>query len=147
MPTALQWLADRATNPVAILGAELNSLANNGTVLSGVVENGVTKDLYGDFYLTVKFAAAPANGMAVELYLVRSADGVTFDDTSSGPPTNGFGDIWTVRNDAAAFHTFCIPMLELPPGDFKVYLRNSAGQAMVAAGNSLKMFGYKRAVG
>jgi hypothetical protein len=144
--TALKWLRDRTTNPVTILSTELNGLANNGTVLSGVVENSATLDLYGDFALTMQFGVAPSLGFAIELYIVRSVDGVLYDDTSSGPPLNGFGDIWPCRNTTNQ-QTIVLATLELPPTDFKVYVRNSSGQTMAATGNLLKMNGYKRSAG
>ena len=146
MTTPLKWLADRVGNPVSVLTTELDSLPNNGSVLSGVIENSVTQDLYGDFELTVQFAAAPAAGYVVELYIVRTVDGVNFDDTSGGPPMNAYADVFPLRASASKL-VYVIPMIELPPQNFKVYIKNSSGQAMVATNNTLKMFGYKRTAG
>lgn len=144
--SALKWLADRVGNPVTVLSTEMNGLVNSGTVISGVVENAATLDLYGDFALTMTFGSAPTAGLAIEFYIVRTVDGTTYDDTSGGaPPMNGFGDVFPVRSTAAV-QTIIIPQIELPPTSFKVLLRNSSGQSMAATGNTLTMFGYKRAV-
>lgn len=144
--SALKWLADRAGNPITILSTELDGVPNGGTVLSGPIENSVSQDLYADFALTVGFQSAPSFGYGIELYIVRSLDGVVFDDTTgNAPPMAGYGDIFPVRSQMNS-QTIIVPMIELPPTTFKILIKNNTGQAMALTNNVLKGFFYKRAV-
>ena len=149
--STLKWQVDRVGAPLTVMTTELNSLGNGSGVISsvvggnGIITNAAEMDLYADFALTMQFGAVPTAGYPVELFIVRSLDGITFDDTSSAPPAKAYGDTFPVRA-VTTVQTIIIPMVELPPANFKVYIRNSSGQAMVAANNVLKMLPYKRQV-
>jgi hypothetical protein len=144
---SVTWAASsRGTNPVSVLSTALNALANGAGVLSGVISNTTERDLFADFELFVGFASAPTALTIVELYIVPTVDGANYDDTTGTvPPTNGWGDVFPVRAQTAG-HYLIVRGMELPPQDFKVFLRNSTGQAFAATLNTLKAYCYKRAV-
>ena len=105
--SALKWLADRAGNPITILSTELDGVPNGGTVLSGPIENSVSQDLYADFALTVGFQSAPSFGYGIELYIVRSLDGVVFDQkivVRAGAPNDDPILVWSSNKVAFDDH-------------------------------------------
>ena len=145
--SVLKWYADRVGNPMTLFAnSALAGLTDGTSVLSAAITNNTEADLYADFFLTVGFVSAPTFGYAVELYIVGSDGNNVYDDTTGpNPPMNGYGDTFPVRAQTAV-QTIRIPMIELPPRDFKVLLRNKTGQTFAATGNLLTGFFYKRQV-
>lgn len=144
--TALKWLTDRASQPITILSTGLNALANNAAVLSAAISNGTDLDLYVDLGLDVTWGSAPTADAPVEIWLARSLDaGSTYEDASAtGPilPKNGYVGSFFPRA-VTTQQIMCIPLIIVPPGDFKALLYNKSGQAFPATGTTLKGRFYK----
>lgn len=138
----------RATDPAPLLSAELNSLANNaGALSSSAIENVSDLDLYVDIELVATFGVAPAANTTLDVYFVRSVDGVNFEDASAAaPPQNGFVGSFPVQA-ITSVQRMVLPQILCPPRDFKVFVVNNAtGQALAAAGNTLKGYFYRLSV-
>jgi hypothetical protein len=126
---------------VSVMTTELNSLASGARALSSSFGGDTTAaDLYGDFELVVTFGVSPSTGATVDLYLLRAADGTNFSDGSSSvaPPNSAFVGAFEIRAVTSA-QRIVLPDIVLPPGLWKALIVNSAGQAMAASGNTLKM--------
>jgi hypothetical protein len=141
-----KWIASTRTNPVSILGTEINSLANDAAVTSAVVSNTTEDDQYADFELVVTYGVAPVADKTVDMYLVRSVDGTNYEDgTAARPPAGGFVGSFVLDAVTSAQRKVLAGVM-LPPLSFKILLVNKAGQAMAASGNTLKAFVYNQAV-
>ena len=141
-----KWIASTRTNPVSILGTEINSLANDAAVTSAVVSNTTEDDQYADFELVVTYGVAPVADKTVDMYLVRSVDGTNYEDgTAARPPAGGFVGSF-VLDAVTTGQRKVLAGVMLPPLSFKILLVNKAGQAMAASGNTLKAFVYNQAV-
>jgi len=67
-----------------VLTTELNSLANNGKVLSAEIDNSTALDFFDDLVLsTAAFGAAPSAGAICELYILEALDDTNFVDGDS----------------------------------------------------------------
>ncbi len=146
MASDLKWRNSRASQPLDILTTALNSLANNAAVLSAAISNGTDLDLYLDLFLDVTWGTNPTDFAPVEVWLARSRDGgTTYEDASAtGPiyPRNGFAGAFLPRAVTTQQIT-SVPMILLPPGDFKALLVNKSGQAFPASGSTLRGWFYK----
>ncbi len=149
MAVTTKWIVStRATNGlVTALSTELNSLASAAAALaSAAIQNQTNLDFYADATLTVTYGVAPrGTAPVVELWMARSADNSVFEDASAtGPilPQNGFIGVFPLRAVTTA-QVITIPLIMLPPGDFKLLVVNKGGQAMAASGNTvvLKTYG------
>ena len=139
----VQWRQSvRSSGPIWTLftSGEIDNVANSSGVLSSAISNDSTSDeldLYCDFALKVSFAAAPTENSLVEMYIVRSLDGSTFEDSSTEQrPAAGFVGGFIVDNSTAA-QTLGIAQVRLPPEDFKLYLFNNTGQAFSTNGTNV----------
>lgn len=126
------------------LSTELNSLASGSSAITAALDNGTDKSIWDDLELVVTFGTAPALNAPVEVYLVPSVDGTNYVDGSSTvlPSPNLLVGTFLVRAVTTA-QRVAIRKIELPPGLFKYLVRNQAGQAMAASGNTLKRRPYE----
>ena len=118
----------------------LNSLANNGRVLSSEINNSSDKYYYVDLELKVTYGTGPTAGNTVDLYLISSQDdGTTYPDgdSSNDAPANTKVASFPLKNNTSAQ---IIPFrgVPLPPGKHKYLIKNTSGQTMAASGNYLK---------
>jgi len=127
---------------VSLMTTELNSLANNASVLSAAAGGDTTDaNLLGDFELVVTFGTNPTAGATIELYLLRAADGTNYEDGSASVAPNAGSRVgsFPVRAVTTA-QRIVVRDVPLPPGLYKaLILNNATGQAFAASGNTLKV--------
>jgi hypothetical protein len=125
----------------------LNSLANGSTALSAAIDNSSDHFIYIDCELEVTFGTAPALNSPVELYVLPSQDGTNYADGSAGAPgtvpaPHCLRGVFLVRNVTSAQRVI-LERIEVPPGLYKLLVRNMAGQSMAASGNVLAYRGHE----
>ncbi len=133
------------TTITTLLTTELNSLANNGRVLTGAFNNDTELDILADFELVAGFAVAPAAGAVIELYRLPSVDDTNYPvgDSSNDPQALLRVGFFEVRLAQTAAQTLVIPEVRLCPRNQKFLVKNTAGQAFASANNTLKIKPYK----
>jgi hypothetical protein len=125
------------------LDTELNSLADDGwCALSSAIDNSTTGYMFADLELTLAALTATGADAAVEVYLTPSVDGTNypdFDTTAGDNQENNqyFVGSFTLESSGGTF-LGTLRGVELPPGKFKLGVRNRANVAFAASGNILK---------
>lgn len=143
MPT-LQWNAYSAA--VNYLTTELNSLANGGWALSGLINNSVNLRVYSDIDVVLSAAVTAGSGNpTLDLYLIPAPDGTNSANPPGGtagavPVTYFVGAI--AANASASFTRGTLRGIILPPGYFRIALQNNLGAALPATGNTAKGYEY-----
>jgi hypothetical protein len=131
----------RGTAVDGIATASLNSMANNANVLGATVSLTAGEPGYRqvEAELLVTFGTNPTANTSFVAWLLREIDGTNFEDGgASVTPTRNPDLIFTVRAVTTAQRLFSV--CDMPPGDFKVLLRNDGtGQAIAASGNTLRL--------
>ena len=140
MATNTKWAAPTAVQ--TLMQTALDGLANNtlvvssetgGNMTSGAYDNSSALDLYADFELAICYATAPSAGTRIaELYLLPSADGTNYAslDGSNQPQKALLIAVFESRNPStSAVERLLVPGVSLPPGKFKLVLKNTSGQA------------------
>lgn len=132
-----------------VLSTELNALANNAGAISTTAFDNATVLalwLFGDFELNVTFAAAPSANTFIDMYLLPSLNGTTFNDGTSGASALGvasnFIGSFPIRNVVTA-QQLTLPVsapVRLPLSLFKIQLINRSGVAFPAAGSTIRMY-------
>lgn len=124
-----------------VLTTGLDSMANNANVLSSSVTLTSGEDGYRfcEIELVATFSVAPTANTAFNVWLLREVDGSNWEDGgTSVTPTRIPDAILTVRAVNTAQRL--IAVADMPPGTFKVLIRNNAtGQALASSGNTLKV--------
>jgi hypothetical protein len=127
------------------LSTEMNTLAaTTGKAINATgIDNSTALDLFADFELVCTYGVAPAAGAIVELYLLPSVDGTNYPDASTAivPQASLYVGGFALRAVTTA-QRMVLRAIPLPSGLFKVLVQNTAGQAMAATGNTLKMRGW-----
>ena len=118
------------------LSTELNSLGNGSvSAASATITN--TSNL--DLFLTVELvlaaqASARSSDAWVGVYLTQALDGSNFGDTNEITARL----VAVLPLDAATTaRRVTMPDVAIPPGLFRLFVRNSTGQAFAASGNVL----------
>lgn len=129
------------------LTTTLNSLANNALDLGAAINNESNLCTFIDLELTLASLDLSAQSApAVSIYLVESVDGGTDFDTASDaetaddnmPAADKICAIFGLRPySGAEAKTAVKSMVPIPPGRFKLALRNETGVAFAASGNVL----------
>lgn len=140
MSTNTKWASPTAVQ--TLMQTALDNLANNALVVSsetsgnmtgGAYDNTSALDLYADFELAVCYAAPPSAGIKVaELYLLPGIDGTNYTsvDGSSQPQKALLIATFESRNPStSAVERLTVPGVSLPPGKFKLVVKNTSGQA------------------
>ena len=137
-------MADFITKQVAgtiysVMTTGLNSLANNGLVLSAVTSLTETDYLYADVELVVTYGSAPTANTAIAIWFIRVPDGTNYEDgDASITPIRAADAVLPLRAVTTAQRITVTA--NIPYGNFKVLLKNDGtGQAMAASGNTLKL--------
>lgn len=133
----------------SLLTTSLNSLANATTDDGGQtpINNETNLCTFMDLELTLASLDLSAQtNPSVAIYLIESVDGGTDFDTYSDavsaaasiPPADKICAIFGLRPGVAAeAKTAVKSMIPIPPGRFKLLLRNNTGVAFAASGNVL----------
>lgn len=143
----IKWLlSTRSGNPISAMTTELNSLASTGSALSSAIDNDTDGDIYMDVELSITYGTNPTAGSLIELYVVRSLDGSTFEDGSTtGPvvPANGLVGSFVLRATTST-QVMIIPGVAVPPKEFKLMVvAKTTGQTAASSGNTLRALFYK----
>lgn len=144
MANKLLWAAE---SEAILLTTELDSLADDGIAVDGAdYDNGTNKFRWADFLLLANdFAAAPDAGALFELHLFYKLDGTNYGDGEDGdvlsptPSGNSFHGVFQIE-DAAGVQYQQVLGVPLSPKVFRACLVNQCGQALAAAGSTLKMY-------
>lgn len=126
------------------LSTELNSLANDTwSSLSTEVDNSLLGYMFADFEVDLASLTPTGADAAVELYLVPSVDDTQYPNftetgTADEQENNAYfiGSV-TLSLDAEV-QIQVLRGVELPPGKFKIGLRNRANVGFAASGNTVK---------
>jgi hypothetical protein len=140
MPNAVLWQAAPLSRGTG-LTTELNSLANVGFSAVGTAfDNTVNGDQFGWADIVLE-SLTPAAGAYLELYLVQSLDGTTYEDapSSTNPGTHMLAARVLVTTGAAA-KRIMTPLFLLPAGKFKPVLYNATGVAFAASANTVTLY-------
>lgn len=131
-----------------VLDTQLNALANNAlSGLSSAIDNSSAgsnpdQDLFADFELGVTFGSAPTANTTWDLYLFPSLDGTNYADAPTTPSQVYYVGSFPLQAITTAQRVI-LRGVELPPGLFKVALRNNGTtQTAAATGNTLKIRSY-----
>jgi hypothetical protein len=144
--TTLKWLDGSASN-VITTGA--NTLANNGLVSSGAIDNDADQALFVDIDVLINgFGASVAQGVKVaEVYLCPTVDGTNYPDGHDAAITPAgsllVGVIEKVTSAGTGAVRGVVAGVPLPPRDFKVVVKNTSGQAWAASGNVVAVRPYR----
>ena len=129
---------------VSALTTELNTLANDGwSALSAAIDNSANLYLKVDFELDLASITPTGLDAAVELYLVPSVDGTQYPSVSfTGSAEEQENQQYYVGifmlSLSTEVHIHTLRDIELPPGLWKVGVRNRANVAFAASGNTVK---------
>lgn len=136
------------------LSTELNSLADNGfSALSTEIDNSTNKYLFADMEVYLASLTAGTTGdEAVEIYVVPTVDGTNYPDWTTGTADaqeNNIHFVGSVPIDQSgpATKRGVLRAVALPPGKFKLAVRNRCNVAMAASGSTVKYrpYGYSAA--
>lgn len=119
------------------LTTEFNSLANAAnTAASAAIDNSSSLSMWMDLELNLAAqGVARSAGATITVYMTVRVDGTNFGDTNetTAIPVAVFSlDAATTARRAAALR------VRVPPEQFKLFARNSTGQALAASGTTLK---------
>ncbi len=130
----IQWAAPSAAQ--TMLTTELNSLANAGTSALGTAWDNTSAryvQAAGEVYLA---SLTPTSGGYVQVYLVPAPDGTNYGDIVN---SNLVATIYPSTSASVKRLTF--ENVPLGPYLYKVALKNVAGVALAASGNTVKLWG------
>jgi len=124
---------------VTLLSTELNSLANDSRVITAAIDNSIGLEQFADFELSIAAQSSTRDpNAAIEIYIIPSIDGINYpEDATVDPSVNmKVGSFVFSENTDADIDT--ILNILIPPGKFKILLKNITGQALAESGNVLK---------
>ena len=131
-----KWAAPEAI--ATYYTAELNALANGAFVAVGA-EIANETDLYE--YIVVEFvlaALSPTSGAYVDIWIDYQPDGTNYADPGKALHNSSLLCTLPLDTTAATAQRIVSPARMIMPLDFKLQLRNGAGVAFAASGNTLK---------
>jgi hypothetical protein len=137
------------TGVQTLLTTGLDSLTNGSFATSSAYDNSTALDLVADFQLAVCYGTAPSAGVKVaELYLLPSVDGTNYAaQDGSGVPQKGLfvGAFESRAPSTSVVEYLVLPGVSVPPGLWKLALKNTSGQTYKDNGvsKSLKMRPYQ----
>jgi hypothetical protein len=142
------WL----TYPAAIsnkLTTELNSLADGSvTALSSEIDNISNQHMFADFQVDLASLTISSTSAFLTLFIVPTVDGTNYPDWTSGAEGNYHSqykaEIILVKNVSATTARADCREVSIPPGKFKVALRNGTGASLASSGNTLGMRSYSQ---
>ena len=122
-----------------VLSTELNSLTVGSFAISAAQGSDATTaaDLFCDFEITAVHGSALA--AVFEFYLLRSADGSNYEDpnAASQPAYTAMAGYFSCPNTGNATKYAVCPDVPLPPGLWKMVLKNVSGGTLSASGSTV----------
>lgn len=141
MASKIIW--DSNPSATTLTTTALDSLANDGRILSDVIDNSVDLNSVIDFemYIAAQGSARSSNAV-IDIYLLPSVDGTNYPGSaSSDPPVNRLIGSFSFSATTSAERDV-LAGVQLPPGLHKVVLKNRTGQALASSANTLKFRTY-----
>ena len=136
MATTLKWTAPEAI--ATYYTTELNSLADGSFVAVGAAITNET-GLYQYIDIEVVLASlSPAAGAFLDIWIHPTLDASNYADAAKPLQTSGLLATLTLDTTATTAQRIIATNIPIPALDFKLQLRNKAGVALNASGNSLK---------
>lgn len=119
------------------LTTELNSLASNGnSAASSAIDNTTALDLFADLEINLATqGSARVASATIYVYMTQALDGTNYGDTNEVTAEVIAAFIFDAATTARRATLKDVP---IPPGLFKLFVRNVTGQALAASGNTLK---------
>lgn len=129
---------------VVVADSELNSLANNDTVLGKAYNNETDLAFEADLVLSVDFASAPTAGAVIEVYKIPYLNGAYVDDgvSSDTPNSTDYVGCFVLRATTAA-QVISMGNRVLLGGRQKFVFYNKSGQAFPASGSTVYAVPYR----
>ena len=149
MANDIKWEA-ATVSLTTYLDATLDTLANNTTDLGATIDNETNLCTHMD--LELMLGSVDLSGQAnpsVVIFMLESVDGGTDFDTgtdavsaaASIPPADKICAIMGIRpGTGAEAHVAIKSMIPIPPGQFKLMVRNTTGAAFAGSAN---LFSYR----
>jgi hypothetical protein len=138
MATTFKWAAGSSKGNQ--LTTELNALANGAfTVVGPAYDNTANLDEYA--YCDITLASlTPTTGAYLQLFLIVSVDGTTYEDaaSSTNPGSHQLVATVSLRASVGACR-ISTKRFEIPPLKFKFVLKNQSGVALGATLNTVAM--------
>lgn len=132
-------------SPATVLTTQLNSLANlTWSALSSAIDNSTNGYMFADIEVVLASLTPTGNDASIEIYLVPSADGTNYPNyTESGTSEEIENAIYFVGAVPLSLDTEAqrqvLRQVELPPGKFKIGVRNQANVSLGASGNTVSL--------
>jgi hypothetical protein len=98
--------------------------------------------MFLDLELLVTYGVAPAATGRCVIYIAPSVDGSNYADMVSGSEPNNLVVATIPLRTVTSAQRLVTRRVLMPPGLFKLALKNIAGQTMAASGNTLKYIQY-----
>lgn len=135
---ATQKHAAYAESATSILTTELNSLANNTiSTASSAIDNSSDCHLFMDVELYVHTQGSNRSaGATVALLMLHTLDGTNYDDAHID--TAEVCAVFTFDATATTARRRTIRDIPIPPGLFKLAVRNQTGQTFASGSNTVK---------
>jgi hypothetical protein len=120
------------------LSTELNSLADNSnSSASAAIDNTTGLELFMDLELVVAAIGSARSASArVAVYRVGALDGTNYSDVNE--VTAEQIGMFVLDASTSARRTDIVRDVPVPPGKFKLFVRNLTNQALASSGNTLK---------
>jgi hypothetical protein len=140
MATTFKWAT--AESAVSAMTTTLNALGNATYAgLSSTIPN--STDLYEYIALELNLAAlSPTAGAYVEVWILYAIDAANFATTGKPLTTSALLCVFQLDTTASTAQRLYKAGMAIAPHDFKLDLRNKAGAAFGASGNTLKYSRY-----
>jgi hypothetical protein len=136
MASTFKWVAPETI--ASALTTELNSLADSSfSAASTAIDNETDLYLYIDLEVVLA-SLSPAAGAFVDVWLEASLDGTNYPDHGKALQTATLLTTLQLDTAASAAQRITQRLIPIPPLKFKLSLRNKAGVALNASGNTLK---------
>lgn len=139
MATTFKWAA--ASSRGNQLTTELNSLANGAfSAVGPAYDNTTNLDEWGACDIVLASLAA-ATGAYLQLFLAVSLDGTNYEDAPAATQPGSHNLVATASVlVSTSVKRIVTPWFRLPPNKFKFVLKNAAGVALGASGNTVALF-------
>ena len=146
MPDAKQSGYKAAAQPVVFSGTRtlVSLAAGEYTDASDAIDNSTNLYLLADWELVVDFdTTAPTDGGTFALYLIPSVDDTNYadwvGDGTVNEPTNEVNYVGSFTvSDILTSQRLVLMDVVMPPGKFKVGIRNNTSQPLTSGAHTLK---------
>jgi hypothetical protein len=139
--SAVKWEAAPTSRSTG-LTTELNSLANGACSAVGTAfDNTTNSDQFAAVDIVLA-SLAVASGGYLQVFVVQSLDGTTYEDpptTTTGPGTHMLAATINLVATTSAKRVMS-PWFRIPPGKFKLVLYNGSGVSLASSGNTVTLY-------